>query len=53
VKQTAHTLGISVKTVESLQGRMFRKLGIRNRTQALVVAYGLGLVSRDNQELGS
>ena len=44
VKQTARVLGISVKTVESLQSRLFRKLGIRNRAEALVVAYGLGLV---------
>jgi DNA-binding NarL/FixJ family response regulator len=44
VKQTARELGISVKTVESLQSRLFRKLGIRNRAEALVVAYGLGLV---------
>jgi DNA-binding NarL/FixJ family response regulator len=44
VKQTARALGISVKTVESLQTRLFRKLGIRNRAEALVVAYGLGLM---------
>jgi DNA-binding NarL/FixJ family response regulator len=47
VKQTARALGISVKTVESLQTRLFRKLGIRNRAEALVVAYGLGLMNAD------
>ncbi|HEY7488936.1 MAG TPA: LuxR C-terminal-related transcriptional regulator [Streptosporangiaceae bacterium] len=51
VKQTARALGISVKTVESLQSRLFRKLGIRNRAEALVVAYGLGLVPPGDQEL--
>jgi DNA-binding NarL/FixJ family response regulator len=51
VKQTARVLGISVKTVESLQSRLFRKLGIRNRAEALVVAYGLGLVPPSEQEL--
>jgi DNA-binding NarL/FixJ family response regulator len=51
VKQTARVLGISVKTVESLQSRLFRKLGIRNRAEALVVAYGLGLVPAGEQEL--
>jgi DNA-binding NarL/FixJ family response regulator len=48
VKQTARALGISVKTVESLQTRLFRKLGIRNRAEALVVAYGLGLMVAAN-----
>jgi DNA-binding NarL/FixJ family response regulator len=49
VKQTARLLGISVKTVESLQSRLFRKLGIRTRAEALVVAYGLGLVPPDDR----
>ncbi|MQA86367.1 MAG: hypothetical protein GEV03_17460 [Streptosporangiales bacterium] len=48
VKQTARFLGITVKTVESLQSRLFRKLGIHNRGEALVVAYGLGLFN-DNE----
>jgi DNA-binding NarL/FixJ family response regulator len=50
VKQTARVLGISVKTVESLQSRLYRKLGIRNRAEALVVAYGLGLIPYADQE---
>jgi DNA-binding NarL/FixJ family response regulator len=49
VKQTARALGISVKTVESLQTRLFRKLGIRTRAEALVVAYGLGLMESDHR----
>lgn len=44
VKQTARDLGISAKTVENLQGRLFRKLGVRNRAQAVVRAHGLGLL---------
>jgi DNA-binding NarL/FixJ family response regulator len=44
VKQTARDLGISAKTVENLQGRLFRKLGVRNRAQAVVRAHSLGLL---------
>lgn len=44
VRQTARSLGISVKTVENTQGRLFRKLGARNRAGALAVAHGLGLI---------
>jgi DNA-binding NarL/FixJ family response regulator len=44
VKQTARDLGISAKTVENLQGKLFRKLGVRNRAQAVARAHGLGLV---------
>lgn len=45
VKQTALALGISAKTVENLQSRLFRKLGVRNRAQAVARAHGLGLLS--------
>ncbi len=44
VKQTARTLGISPKTVENLQSRLFRKLGVRNRAQAVSRAHELGLL---------
>jgi len=44
VRQTARSLGIATKTVENLQSRLYRKLGVRNRAAALAVAYGLGLV---------
>lgn len=44
VKETAATLGISAKTVENLQTRLFRKLGVRNRSQALSLAKALGLI---------
>jgi DNA-binding NarL/FixJ family response regulator len=44
VKQTARSLGISPKTVENLQSRLFRKLGVRNRAQAVLRAYELGII---------
>lgn len=45
VKQTALALGISPKTVENLQSRLFRKLGARNRAHAVVLAHRSGLLS--------
>lgn len=47
IRQTARTLGISVKTVENTQARMFRKLGARNRTETLTIADRWGLVPRN------
>lgn len=44
VKQTAIELGIAPKTVENLQGRLFRKLEARNRAHAVARAYELGLI---------
>jgi DNA-binding NarL/FixJ family response regulator len=44
VKQTARGLGISPKTVENLQSRLFSKLDVRNRAQAVSHAHGLGLL---------
>ena len=44
VKQTARSLGIAVKTVENTQRLLFRKLGVRNRSQAIATAVELGLV---------
>ena len=45
VKQTARHLGISPKTVENLQSRLFRKLEVRNRAQAIAVAHRVGLLA--------
>lgn len=45
IRQTARTLGIAVKTVENTQARLFRKLGVRNRAEALTIADGLGLIA--------
>jgi DNA-binding NarL/FixJ family response regulator len=47
VKQTARALGITIKTVENLQSRMFRKLEARNRAQAITRAHALRLLDRD------
>ena len=44
VKQTALRLGVAVKTVENLQGRLFRKLQVRNRAQAVARVHALGLL---------
>lgn len=44
VKQTARALGITAKTVENLQTRLFRKLGARNRAQAVMRARELGVM---------
>jgi len=47
VKQTALRLGIAQKTVENLQRRMFRKLDVRNRAQAVARVHELGLLEID------
>jgi DNA-binding NarL/FixJ family response regulator len=44
VKQTARDLGVSPKTIENIQGRLFRKLGARNRAQAVARAHTLRLL---------
>jgi DNA-binding NarL/FixJ family response regulator len=43
-KQTARMLGISVRTVENLQGNLFKKLRVHSRAAALVAAHNLGLL---------
>ena len=45
VRQTAHSLGIAVKTVESEQRQLFFKLRVHNRAQALSEAQRLGLLT--------
>jgi two-component system, NarL family, nitrate/nitrite response regulator NarL len=44
IRQTARVLGIAPKTVENVQTRLFRKLGVRNRSGALAVADAFGLL---------
>lgn len=44
VKQTARQLSISEKTVQNIQSRLFRKLGARNRAQAVARAHEVGLL---------
>ncbi|MGQ0519604.1 MAG: response regulator transcription factor [Actinomycetota bacterium] len=49
VKQTATSLGISAKTVENLQSRLYKKLDVRNRAQAVSAAHDRGLLAVDRQ----
>jgi two-component system, NarL family, nitrate/nitrite response regulator NarL len=44
IRQTARVLGIAPKTVENCQTRLFRKLGVRNRSGAFAVADAFGLL---------
>jgi two-component system, NarL family, nitrate/nitrite response regulator NarL len=44
IRQTARLLGISPKTVENVQTRLFSKLGVRNRAGAVAVANAFGLL---------
>lgn len=44
VRQTAQALGIAMKTVQNEQRQLFGRLGVRNRTEALMLARSLGLV---------
>jgi DNA-binding NarL/FixJ family response regulator len=44
VRQTAQTLGIAIKTVQSEQRQLFSKLGARNRLDALALAREHGLI---------
>ncbi|MBO0824952.1 MAG: response regulator transcription factor, partial [Actinobacteria bacterium] len=44
IRQTARLLGIAPKTVENIQTRLFRKLGVRNRAGAVAVASAFGLL---------
>jgi DNA-binding CsgD family transcriptional regulator len=46
IRQTARLLGIAAKTVENTQARLFRKLGARNRMEALTIADAWGLIDR-------
>jgi DNA-binding NarL/FixJ family response regulator len=44
IRQTARLIGIAPKTVENIQTRLFRKLGVRNRAGAVAVANAFGLL---------
>lgn len=48
IRQTGQALGITAKTVENAQGHLFRKLGARNRAEAVALAYRLGLLDLDS-----
>ncbi len=44
IRQAARVLGIAPKTVENVQTRLFRKLGVRNRSGAFAVADAFGML---------
>jgi DNA-binding NarL/FixJ family response regulator len=46
IRQAARSLGIASKTVENIQTILFRKLGARNRRDALTIADGWGLIEQ-------
>jgi DNA-binding CsgD family transcriptional regulator len=50
IRQSARLLGITAKTVENTQARLYRKLGVRNREEALMVAHRLGLLDSASAE---
>jgi two-component system, NarL family, nitrate/nitrite response regulator NarL len=52
IRQTARLLGIAPKTVENIQTRLFRKLGVRNRVGAVAVANTFGLLPTTAQPPG-
>jgi two-component system, NarL family, nitrate/nitrite response regulator NarL len=52
IRQTARALGIAPKTVENVQTRLFRKLGVRNRSGALAVADAFGLLPTTETDAG-
>jgi two-component system nitrate/nitrite response regulator NarL len=51
IRRTGQTLGISAKTVENTQARLFRKLGARNRVEVLSLANRWGLLDRLSTEV--
>jgi len=50
IRQTARALGIAPKAVENVQTRLFRKLGVRNRSGALAMADAFGLLPAPSAE---
>lgn len=44
VKQVAKRLGVSPRTVETHIATLYRKLGVKNRVQAIAKASSLGLI---------
>jgi DNA-binding NarL/FixJ family response regulator len=44
IREAGRLLGITAKTVENAQARLYRKLGARNRSEALTIAHRLGLL---------
>jgi DNA-binding CsgD family transcriptional regulator len=47
VKQVATRLGLSPRTVDTHIAKLYRKLGVKNRVQAISRAAALGLIDID------
>ncbi|MCB0140198.1 MAG: helix-turn-helix transcriptional regulator [Caldilineaceae bacterium] len=45
-KELAEQMCLSEKTIENYIGRIISKLGVENRTQAVIYAYCVGLVEK-------
>lgn len=52
IRQTARLIGIAPKTVENIQTRLFRKLGVRNSAGAVAVANAFGLLPTTSSPSG-
>jgi DNA-binding NarL/FixJ family response regulator len=46
VKEAARELGISPRTVENTRRVLYRKLGVRNRSEAIAIAYANGAIGK-------
>jgi len=51
-EEIARKMVVSEKTVKNYVTRILRKLGLRDRTQAAIMAWRLGLVQRSRQKDG-
>ena len=47
VKQAAKELGVSPRTIENTRRVLYRKLGVRNRAEAIATAYANGIIGHD------
>ncbi len=52
-KEIAHKLELSVKTVKNHLNNMFQKLGVTNRTEAVVKGIDLGIISAEKENDGA
>jgi NarL family two-component system response regulator LiaR len=49
-KEIAHLLNVSPRTIQTHLGSVFNKLGVSSRTEAVVTALNLGIVSKSDLE---
>jgi DNA-binding NarL/FixJ family response regulator len=46
VKQAAKELAVSPRTIENTRRVLYRKLGVRNRAEAIATAYANGIIGK-------